>query len=217
MYSRLRSIAHKLTRDQGEDVEDCGKTFNQTLSEERQDDQATATATSAFQPSMTATDQTRVARPERTSPPNIVPGSTKTYVKDPEMEKKMSAAVKIGIAIAVFAGVGILVTLTVLALLHWRKKAKYNAVGLGHNGDAKAPSSYAGHVAPISGAPGPFEPMRSEPPHDPRQSLMASPPPQHSGPTTPNPFSDGAAYSDHPAYTQQHPVELQHLPPSSHH
>ncbi|KAL5412334.1 hypothetical protein PMIN04_009891 [Paraphaeosphaeria minitans] len=72
----------------GEDVEDCSGKFNQTPSEEKNDDQASAIATSAFQPSMTATDQTRVARPERTSPPKIVPGSTKTYAEDPEVEKK---------------------------------------------------------------------------------------------------------------------------------
>ncbi|KAF2442397.1 hypothetical protein P171DRAFT_446095 [Karstenula rhodostoma CBS 690.94] len=60
-----------------------------------------------------------------------------------------------------------------------------------------------------------FEPMRNEPPHDPRQSWMAPPPPQHSEPTTPNPFSDSASYSDHSAYT--HPIELQHIPPPGHH
>ncbi|KAL5380048.1 hypothetical protein DPSP01_008085 [Paraphaeosphaeria sporulosa] len=194
----------------GEDVEDCGGKFNQTLSDEKNDDQASATVASAFQPSMTATDQTRVARPERTSPPKIVPGSTTAYAKDPEVEKKMSAAVKIGIAIGVIAVVGILLTLAIMALIHWRKKTKYNAIGHGQAVDAK-------HTAPSSGTPGPFEPMRNEPlPHDPRQSWMASPPPQHSEPTTPNPFSDGAAYSDHPAHPQ-HPIELQHIPPPGHH
>ncbi|KAJ4345444.1 uncharacterized protein N0V89_011574 [Didymosphaeria variabile] len=206
----------KYGKVQGEDVEDCGKTFNQTLSEELNDDQATATATSAFRPSMTATDQTRVARPDRTSPPNVVPGSTKTYNKDPEVEKQMSAAVKIGIAIGVFAAVGILVTLAVLALLHWRKKTKYNAIGHGQAIDTKHPEAYGGHAVPrpISGASGAFEPMRNEP-HDHRSSWMASPP-QHFGPTTPNPFSDGAAYSDHASHPQ-HPVELQHMPPPGHH
>ncbi|KAL1603679.1 hypothetical protein SLS60_005267 [Paraconiothyrium brasiliense] len=198
----------------GEDVEDCGKKFNQTLSEEPNDDQATATATSAFRPSMTATDQTRVARPERTSPANVVPGSTKTYTKDPEVERQMSAAVKIGIAIGVFAAVGILVTLAVFAVLHWRKKTKYNAIGHAQAVDTKHPEEYKGHAVPrpISGAPGAFEPMRNEP-HDHRSSWMASPP-ERFEPT--NPFSNGTAYSDHASYPQN-PVELQHMPPTSHH
>ncbi|KAJ4296203.1 hypothetical protein N0V90_006248 [Kalmusia sp. IMI 367209] len=204
----------------GEDVEDCGKTFNETLSkdqDEADDDHATATVTSAFNPSMTATDQTRVARPERTTPPNVVPGSTKTQNKDPDVEKKMSAAVKIGIAIAAFAGVAILVTLAVMALLHWRKRTKYNAIGHSQAEDkllAKHPEPFNAHAVPrpISSAPGPFEPMRNEPPHDSRQSWMASPPPNHSGPTTPSPFSAPAAYSDHPSQPHQS-VELSHLPP----
>lgn len=128
---------------------------------------------------MTATDQTRVSRPERTSPPNMVPGSTKTYAKDPEFKKKMSAAVKIGIAIGVIAVVGILVTLATFALIHWRKKTKYNTIGHGQAVDAKLLGTYTGHTAPTSSALGPFEPMRNEFHHDPRQSKMASPPPQH--------------------------------------
>lgn len=201
-----------------EDIEDCGKKFNHTLSEDLNDGQATATLTSAFQPSVTA-GQTRVARPERTTPPNILPGSTKTSEQDPDVAQKMSAAVKIGIAIAVFAGAAILVTLAVMALLHWRKRTKYNSIGpsQGKGKLMEHPEAYGGHGVPrpISGAPGPFEPMRNEP-YDPRQSWMASPPPQHSGPTTPNPFSDNVAYSDQPTMPQR-PVELQHLPPPGHH
>ncbi|KAF1975683.1 hypothetical protein BU23DRAFT_66385 [Bimuria novae-zelandiae CBS 107.79] len=103
---------------EGEDVEDCGKSLNQILSEDGNDDQATASVTSAFQPSMTAADQSIVARPERTTPPNIAPGLTETHIKDPEVKKKISAAVKIGIAIGAFAGVAILTTLAIMGLIH---------------------------------------------------------------------------------------------------
>ena len=155
------------------------------------DSKATASATSAFQPSMTASDQSRVPRPDRTTPPHILPGSTKTYSDDPEVDKKMSAAVKIGIAIGVFVAVAILLTLSLLGVLYWRKRnTKYNAVD-GQGDDKLAvqhPEPAAAHHS--SGAPGPFEPMRDGA-HDHRQSWMASPP--NSGRTTPNPFSDGPA------------------------
>lgn len=167
-------------------------------------------------PSMTSTDQSVVARPERTTPPHIVPGSTKTYTKDPEIEKKMTAAGKFGIAIGVIVVVGILGTLAAFAIIHWRKKTKYNAVGHAQAVDAKHIDAYASHADPTSGAPEPFEPMRNESlPHDPRQSWMASPPPQHAAAVTADPFSDGASYSDHPAHNQQ-PVQLQVILPARH-
>lgn len=177
-------------------------------------DKDTASATSAFQPSMTASDQSRVPRPDRTTPAHIIPGSSKTYNIDPDVEKNMSAAVKIGIAIGVFAGAAILLTLAMLGVLYLRKrKTKYNAVG-GQADDKliiQHPEPVGAH--PSSGAAGPFEAMRNDA-RDHRQSWMASPPP--SGPPTPNRFSDGPAYSDHPS-RPHHPVELQHLPPPGHH
>jgi hypothetical protein len=129
--------------------------------------------TAIFTPSVSASDQAIVHRPERTHLP-IIPGTSKGKNNDDpeviEAKKNVTTAVKVGIAIGVFVGVAVFATLVVMWVLHRRNISRYAKLGdlksksgmlAGHPNQHQEQHSM--HLMPsmTPGHPSPYEPMRS--------------------------------------------------------
>ncbi|KAF2681880.1 hypothetical protein K458DRAFT_406094 [Lentithecium fluviatile CBS 122367] len=211
-----------------DEEEDCAKALNVTLSHsEPQEAPTTVSPTAVFTPSITASDQSIVHRPERTHLP-LMPGTYKGSDHDPEdqeVERDVSTAVKIGIAVGAVVGGAILVTLVVMWVLHRRNVSRYAKLGeMKPKGDMHAGHPHPeqrSHVMPamMPGAAHPhasaYEPMRNQPPHDPRASWVSPAVSREPSPRR----SPAPAYTDRPAAflgaSQHHSIELTHMPPTS--